>query len=115
MACENYYSSSVINNSNSEILLCVKGDRVAIKKLREEYIKKGLLVRGIEVRNYQVKIKPSESFQLDGRLHTPPDFYNIKEIEIYSGDTLILKCRKDQMMKLFSSKINPGSSDLIIK
>ena len=72
-------------------------DQNAIQKQRAEYLKKGLLVNEKIPQDYEIKIDSSESYEFAGQLHTRPDFLDIKEIEIYSGDTLILKCRKNQM------------------
>ncbi|WP_300567177.1 hypothetical protein [Flavobacterium sp.] len=113
-SCENFYSSSIVNNSNAEIIVKVKRDQKAIEEKRKEYIQKGYRVDKEIAEDYEVKIARSESYELAGRLHIKPDFYDIKEIEIYSQDTLILKCKKDQMQKLFSKESSPGNFDLII-
>ncbi|UUC44572.1 hypothetical protein [Flavobacterium cerinum] len=115
LSCENFYMSSIINDAANPIVVKVKMDKIAIAKQRREYIKKGFLVSDEEPKDYEVKINPAESYEFEGRLHSRPDFYDIKEIEIYSGDTLILKCRKDQLLKLFSTETSPGCFDLIIK
>jgi hypothetical protein len=114
-SCENYYSSSIINNTKSQIVVHVKMDQKAIEKWKSEYLKKGLLVGNEKRNDYEIKINPSESYELAGRLHSKPDFEEIKEIEIYSGDTLLLKCRKNQMQKLFSSELNSGTFDLVVE
>ena len=64
--------------------------------------------------DYEVKIDSSETYIFDIKMGTKPDCYDIKEIEIYSGDTLILKCRKDQMQNLFTNKKNRDGYVLII-
>jgi len=115
ISCENYYSSNIVNNSDHEIIVRVKMDQNAIQKQRAEYLKKGLLVNEKIPQDYEIKIDSSESYEFAGRLHTRPDFLDIKEIEIYSGDTLILKCRKSQMQKIFSTELNPGTFDLVIE
>lgn len=101
--------SSIVNNSKNEITLKVKIDNDAINKIRKEYLEKGLSFNKENPKDYEIKIEPSESYLFDATMHTEPDYYDIKEIEIYSGDTLILKCRKDQIHKLFSDASNPGN------
>ena len=64
--------------------------------------------------DYEVKIDSSETYMFDIKKGTKPDYFGIKEIEIYSGDTLILKCRKDQMQKLFTSEQNKEGYNLVI-
>ena len=114
MSCEKFYISSIVNNSKNEITVKVKIDNDAVDKKRKEYLEKGYLFDKENPKDYEIKIKSLESYDLDGSMHTEPDFYEIKEIEIYSGDTLILKCRNDQMQKLFSTVNTPGHLDLII-
>ena len=115
LSCEMHYTSAIVNNSKKLITVKVKIDNEAVDKKRKEYIENGFLFDKENPKDYEISIYPSESYDLAGSMHTKPDFYNIKEIEIYSGDTLILKCRKDQMQKLFTSESNSGNLDLIIK
>ncbi|MFC7773665.1 hypothetical protein [Flavobacterium sp. GCM10027622] len=114
-SCEMHYTSAIVNNSKKPITVKVKIDNEAIDKKRKEYIENGFLFDKENPKDYEISISPSESYDLAGSMHTKPDFYNIKEIEIYSGDTLILKCRKDQMQKLFTSESNSGNLELIVK
>lgn len=115
LSCEMHYTSSIVNNSKNLITVKVKIDNEAVDKKRKEYIENGFLFDKENPKDYEITIHPSESYDLDGSMHTKPDFYDIKEIEIYSGDTLILKCRKDQMQKLFTSESSSGNLNLIIK
>ena len=115
ISCDKTSTSFIINNTKNEITLKVKIDQVAIEKLRKEYIEKGFMVGEEAVDHYEVKIDSSETYIFDIKMGGKPDYYNIKEIEIYSGDTLILKCRKDQMQKLFTNEQNTGGYDLVIK
>lgn len=105
---EKSVSSTIVNNSKNEITVKVKIDKDAIDKKRNEYLEKGLSFNTENLKDYEIKIDSSESYLFDISMHTEPDFYDIKEIEIYSGDTLILKCRRDQMKKLFSNKSKSG-------
>ncbi|MFM7018577.1 hypothetical protein [Flavobacterium sp.] len=114
ISCEKMYISSIVNNSKNKIIVKVKIDVEAVEKKRKEYLGKGYLFDKENPKDYEVEIMSSESYDLDGKMHTKPDFYNIKEIEIYSENTLILQCRKDQMQKLFSTETSPGHLDLII-
>ena len=113
-SCENFYTSDIVNNSKNEITVLIKKDQEAIAKKRKEYSERGFLVSDKIEQDTVVKIKASETYEFKGQLHYRPDFYDIKEIEIYSGDTLILKCRKDQMQKIFSHESSPGAFDLVI-
>jgi hypothetical protein len=115
ISCEKLFISSIINNSKNEIIVKVKIDNEAVDKKRKEYLEQGFLFDEENPKDYEIKIKSSESYDFAGGMHVEPDFYDIKEMEIYSGDTLILKCRNDQMKKLFSSESSPGHLDLIIK
>lgn len=115
ISCDKYSTSSIINNSKNEIIVKVKMDQKAIEKLRKEYIEKGFMVSKETPTDYEIKIDSAQSYILDDNLGTRPDFYDIKEIEIYSKDTLILKCRRDQMQKLFTGEQNTGGYDLVIK
>jgi hypothetical protein len=105
-----------VNNSKNEITVKIKIDNDAVDKKRKEYLDKGFLFDKVNPKDYEIKIDSSKSYDLEGSMHVEPDFYEIKEMEIYSGDTLILKCRKDQMKKLFSTEgpRSPGHLDLII-
>jgi hypothetical protein len=114
MSCEKYFISSIVNNSKNKITVKVKIDNDAVDKKRKEYLEKGYLFDEENPKDYEIKIDSSESYDLDGSMHIEPDFYDIKEMEIYSGDILILKCRNDQMQKLFSTVSSPGHLDLII-
>lgn len=114
ISCEKSFISSIVNNSKNEIIVKVKIDNDAVDKKRKEYLQQGFLFDEENPKDYEIKIKPSESYDFDGRMHVAPDFYDTKEMEIYSGDTLILKCRNDQMKKLFSTVTSPGHLDLII-
>ena len=114
VSCEKFYVSSIVNNSRNEITIFIKIDNDAVDKKRKEFLKKGYLFSKENPKDYQIRINSSESYELDSKMHTEPDFYDIKEIEIYSGDTLILKCKRDQMRKLFSTVTSPGHLDLII-
>ena len=89
-------------------------DQVAIEKLNKEYIEKGFLVGDEVLEDYEVKIDSSETYLFDVKMRAKPDYYDIKEIEIYSGDTLILKCRKEQLQKLFVVEKNIVGYTLII-
>ncbi len=117
-SCERFYASSIINNSKNQITVNVKIDNDAVDKRREEYLEKGYLFDKENPKDYTFRINPSKSYEFAGQMHTRPDFWDIKEIEIYSGDTLILKCRKDQMQKLFSTESPrdsiPDHFDLVI-
>ena len=105
-SCDKTASSFITNNRKDEITVKVKIDQVAIEKLDKEYIEKGYMVGEETLDDYEVKIDSSETYMFDIKKGTKPDYFGIKEIEIYSGDTLILKCRKDQMQKLLQvSKI----------
>jgi hypothetical protein len=115
MSCgEKSFISSIVNNSKNEITVKIKIDNDAVDKKRKEYLEKGYLFDEENPKDFEITICPSESEEIDGSMHTEPDFYDIKEMEIYSGDTLILKCRNDQMQKLFSTVSSPGHLDLII-
>ncbi len=114
MSCEKYFISSIVNNSKNEITVKVKIDNDVVDKKRKEYLKKGFLFNEENPKDYEIKIDSSQSYDLDANIHVRTDFYDIKEMEIYSGDTLILKCRNDQMQKLFSTVSTPGHLDLII-
>ncbi|MGL2987177.1 hypothetical protein ACSVH5_06235 [Flavobacterium sp. RSSA_27] len=116
ISCEKFYIASIVNNSKNKITVKIKIDNDAVDKKRKEYLEKGLMFDKQNPKDYEVIIDSSESYDLDGSMHVKPDFYDIKEMEIYSGDTLILKCRKDQMKKLFSDEgpRSPGFLDLII-
>jgi hypothetical protein len=114
ISCDKTATSFIINNRKDKITVKVKMDQVAIEKLRKEYIEKGFMVGNEVPEDYEFKIDSSETYMFDIKKGTRPDYYDIKEIEIYSGDTLILKCRKDQMTKLFTSEQNTGGYDLII-
>ena len=105
---EKSVSSTIVNNLKNEIIVKVKIDNDAIDKKRKEYLEKGYLFNKENPKDYEIKIDSSESYLFDISMHTEPDFYDIKEIEIYSGDTLILKCRRDQIKKLFSNESEPG-------
>lgn len=114
ISCDKTATSFIINNRKDEITVKVKIDQVAIEKLDKEYIEKGYLVGDEAVDDYEVKIDSSETYIFDIKKGIKPDYYPIKEIEIYSGDTLILKCRKDQMQKLFTSEQNKEGYNLVI-
>jgi hypothetical protein len=114
ISCEKYYISSIINNSKNKITVKIKIDNDAVDKKRKEYLEKGFLFDKENPKDYEIKIDSSQSYDLDANMHVRTDFYDIKEMEIYSGDTLILKCRNDQMQKLFSTVSTPGHLDLII-
>lgn len=114
ISCDKTSTSYIINNTKNEITVKVKIDQVAIEKLDKEYIEKGYLVGGEALDDYEVKIDSSETYIFDIKKGIKPDYYPIKEIEIYSGDTLILKCRKDQMQKLFTSEQNKEGYNLVI-
>jgi hypothetical protein len=115
ISCERYYSSSIVNKSKNEIILRIKVDKDVIEKSNREFAEKGGRIDNRIAADYEIKIGSLKSYKLAGKLHSRPDFYDIKEIEIYSGDTLILKCRKDQMQKLFSEESRPNGFDLIVK
>jgi len=110
---EKSVSSTIVNNLKNQITVKVKIDNDAVDKKRKEYLEKGYLFNKENSKDYEIKIDSSESYLFDISRYTEPDFYDIKEIEIYSGDTLILKCRRDQMKNLFSNEKEPGY--LIIK
>ena len=114
ISCDKTSTSYIINNTKNAITVKVKIDQVAIEKLDKEYIEKGYLVGGEALDDYEVKIDSSETYIFDIKKGIKPDYYPIKEIEIYSGDTLILKCRKDQMQKLFTSEQNKEGYNLVI-
>lgn len=114
ISCDKYSTSSIINNSKNEIIVKVKRDQKSIEKLRKEYIEKGFMVSEEVPTDYEIKVDSSNAYILDSKMGTRPDFYDIKEIEIFSGDTLILKCRRDQMQKLFTGEQNTGGYDLVI-
>jgi uncharacterized protein with PhoU and TrkA domain len=113
-SCDKTATSFIINNRKDEITVKVKIDQVAIEKLDKEYIEKGFMVGEETLDDYEVKIDSSETYMFDIKKGTKPDYFGIKEIEIYSGDTLILKCRKDQMQKLFTSEQNKEGYNLVI-
>lgn len=113
-SCDKTASSFITNNRKDEITVKVKIDQVAIEKLDKEYIEKGYMVGEETLDDYEVKIDSSETYMFDIKKGTKPDYFGIKEIEIYSGDTLILKCRKDQMQKLFTSEQNKEGYNLVI-
>ena len=114
LSCDKTATSFIINNRKDEITVKVKIDQVALEKLDKEYIEKGFMVGEETLDDYEVKIDSSETYMFDIKKGTKPDFFGIKEIEIYSGDTLILKCRKDQMQKLFTSEQNKEGYNLVI-
>lgn len=105
---EKSISSTIVNNLKNQITVKVKIDNNAVDKKRTEYLEKGYLFNRENPEDYEIKIDSSESYLFDISMHTEPDFYDIKEIEIYSGDTLILKCRRDQMKNLFLNEREPG-------
>ena len=113
-SCDPTASSFIINKRKDKITLKVKMDQVAIEKLNKEYIEKGFLVGDEVLEDYEVKIDSSETYLFDVKMRAKPDYYDIKEIEIYSGDTLILKCRKEQLQKLFVVEKNIVGYTLII-
>ncbi len=113
-SCDPTAVSFIINNRKDEITVKVKIDQVAIEKLNKEYIEKGFMVGEETLDDYEVKIDSSETYMFDMKKGIKPDYFGIKEIEIYSGDTLILKCRKDQMQKLFTSGQNNEGYNLVI-
>jgi len=113
-SCDPTATSFIINNRKDEITVKVKIDQVAIEKLNKEYIEKGFMVGEETLDDYEVKIDSSETYMFDIKKGTKPDYFGIKEIEIYSGDTLILKCRKDQMQKLFTNEKNKEGYNLVI-
>ena len=116
ISCEKFYIASIVNNSKNKITVKIKIDNDAVDKKRKEYLEQGFLFPEDNPKDYQITIDTSASYDIEGSMHVKPDFYEIKEMEIYSGDTLILKCRKDQMEKLFSAEgaRSPGFLDLII-
>jgi formylmethanofuran dehydrogenase subunit E len=114
ISCDKTATSFIINNRKDKITVKVKMDQVAIEKLRKEHIEKGFMLGDEVSKDYEVKIDSSETYIFDIKMGTKPDYYDIKEIEIFSGDTLILKCRKDQMQKLFTSEKNREGYNLII-
>ena len=116
ISCEKHFIASIVNNSKTKITVKIKIDNDAADKKRKEYLEKGFLFDKENPTDYEIKIDSSDSYDIAGSMHIEPDFYDIKEMEIYSGDTLILKCRKDQIKKLFSKEgpRSPGHLDLII-
>ena len=114
LSCDKTATSFIINNRKDEITVKVKIDQVALENLDKEYIEKGFMVGEETLDDYEVKIDSSETYMFDIKKGTKPDYFGIKEIEIYSGDTLILKCRKDQMQKLFTSEQNKEGYNLVI-
>jgi len=105
---EKSISSTILNNLKNQITVKVKIDNNAVYKKRIGYFEKGYLFNRENPKDDEIKIDSAESYLFDISMHTEPDFYDIQEIEIYSGYTLILKCRRDQMKNLFANEREPG-------
>ena len=126
LSCELYYSSSIINISNKAIVCKI----VYNKKVLEQhwnnisylpFIKSEIDQAGGKVMFFDsinliatIKLRPKDSLLIEGGIRRRPNFELIRELIIYSSDTLVIN-DKNSFRKNFSVRRNNGnSSDLII-
>ena len=88
ISCEKYFIASIVNNSKTQITVKIKIDNDAVDKKRKEYLEKGFLFDKENPKDYEIKIDSSDSYDIAGSMHIEPDFYDIKEMEIYSEDNI---------------------------
>ncbi|WP_026712990.1 hypothetical protein [Flavobacterium daejeonense] len=77
ISCEKFYISSIVNDSKNKITVNVKIDNEAVNKKRKKYLEKGYEFNEENPKDYKIEINPSNSYDLDGRMHVKPDFYDI--------------------------------------
>lgn len=111
LSCDPVFRTEVVNKTSSDILLEVKFDKAEIESVWQgkpyiDYIK-GVLNGGGTLINFDtlnlvssLKLNPDEAYILEGGVGVRPDFFGVKYIRVYAGDTLFLD-NKEKMKKAF--------------
>jgi len=108
-SCERFSWATIINNSSNDVTVKIKYDQEYLQNAQED--RKYYTNDSIEI----VYLKPDEEYTLEGNKRIKPNFKAIKEIEIYSSDTLLLKAKRAFLDELFSTDEEKGIYELNIK
>lgn len=107
-SCERFSWATIINNSSNVVTVKIKYDLEYLKNAQED--RKHYTNDSIEI----VDLKPGDEYTLKGNIRVKPNFKAIKEIEIYSSDTVLLKAKRAFLDELFSTNEEKGIYELNI-
>jgi hypothetical protein len=123
-SCDPVFWTGIVNSSHNDIILDIKFNKEEIEGVWEgrpyiDYVR-GRINEGGSLLSFdslnliaQVKIKPEETFTIEGGVGIEPDFFGIEHIFIYGEDTVYLE-NKASMKKAFTQN-EPQKYQLIIK